>query len=340
MPANRSMPAATLIPVIPALRTLAILPLIAIAVATRAAAQEQPPVPPCEGQVPEAAPCRARYDTAPVLDPAPEPPLAEGEPRTPLVWIFVDETGAVRRAQVQRPTGPEWDYAAVQRARQLHFRPAALAGMAVVAWVLMPVTAVPPPASCADASMSVPLSAGALFVDSTGFDRPELGTRFTYVAEQGFGIDLFVYPRPEGETPRGEVEKTLAVLRQGSVAGGPESIAVLRARPERARSSPRGAMELGGHRAVVVHAQVHAPGERVRPDPRYQEVEFAGYSAVFRARLGGNPVESYIGVFPAGGEYLKVRATYPRTRGARGQVWEFVDQILSHRAWRMKGCQR
>jgi hypothetical protein len=295
---------------IPVLRRLACLPLLAFA--TRAAAQEQPPVPPCEGGSAEAAPCRAAYDTAPVLDPASQPPLAVGEARTPLVWIYVDETGAVRRAQVQRPAGGgvDWDIAARDRARQFRFQPATLAGRPVAAWVLMPVTAVPPPASCAQSSMSVPLSAGAQFVDSTAFDRPELGTRFGYAA-RGFAIDLFVYPHAQGETARDEVDRTLAALRQGAVQGGPDGVAVVRAGPE-----------------------------RVRPSRRFRDAHFAGYSAVYRARLEGKPVESYVGVFPAGGEDLKVRATYPPGGDARRQVQEFVQQVLSHRAWRMRGCPR
>jgi hypothetical protein len=107
------------------------------------------------------------------------------------------------------------------------------------------------------------------------------------------------------------VEGTLAALREGSVRGGPDSVAVLRAGPE-----------------------------QVRPGRRFREVEFAGYSAVYRATLAGAPVESYIAVVPAGEQDLKVRATHPRTRAARQQVGEFVQQILSNRAWRMKGCPR
>jgi hypothetical protein len=215
----------------------------------------------------------------------------------------------VRRAQVHQPTHPDWDIAALERARQFRFRPAMLQGKAVAAWILVPVSAVPPPASCAGMD-AVPLSAGGVLVDSIVFDRPEMGRQYTYAVE-GFGIDLFVYPRREGKTPRSEVEGTLAALRDGSVRGGPDSVTVLRAGPE-----------------------------QVRPSRRFREVEFAGYSAVYRATLAGVPVESYVAVFPAGEQDLKVRATHPRTRAAREQVGEFVQQILSNRAWRMKGCPR
>ena len=47
------------------LRRLAVLSLVAVA--TRAVAQEQAALPACEDADPEAAPCRAHYDTAPVL---------------------------------------------------------------------------------------------------------------------------------------------------------------------------------------------------------------------------------------------------------------------------------
>ena len=289
------------------LRKLAVLPLLALA--TRAAAQEQP-VPPCEGRDPAAAPCRAHYDTAPVLDPASQPPLAAGEARKPLVWIYVDETGAVRHAQVHQPAGGvDWDVAARDRARQFHFQPATLAGRPVGAWVLLPVAAVPPPATCAGTD-AVPRSAGAVLVDSMVSGRPEIGTVYRYAAS-GFDIHLFVYRHAEGETPQAEVEKTLAALRQGAVQGGPDSIAVVREGPE-----------------------------RLRPSRRFREVEFAGHSAHFRARLGGSWMESYIAVFPAGAEDLKVRATYPGGGGARREVAEFVQQLLSSRAWRMRGCPR
>lgn len=304
--------------------------LLLVGVATRAAAQEQPPVPPCEGRDPAAAPCRAPYDTAPVLDPASEPPLGEGIPRRPLVWVYVDETGAVGRAQVQRPAGADWDIAARDRARQFRFQPATLAGRPVGAWVLMPVAALPKPASCADLSMSVPRSAGALFVDSAVVEGPEPGTRFRYAA-RGFGIDLFVHPHREGDTPRAEVERTLALLQQG-LRGGPDSIAVARAGPERVR--PDGPVPGRRDSLRVVRGEVTTGPPRRTPRP----VEFAGYSAVYRTRLTDSHVESYLGAFPARGEDLRIHASHPRTGGARGQVEEFVWQILSNRAWRMKGC--
>jgi len=281
-----------------------------LVLAGRAAAQEEPAVPPCDGRDPAAAPCRARYDAPPALDSASVAALPAGEGRTPLVWIYVDETGAVRHAQVHRPTGPDFDIAARDRAKQFRFRPAALQGAPVAAWVLMPVRAVPPPASCAASAMSVPLSAGGVFVDSVVMERPELGTRFRY-ATAGFPIDLFVYPRREGDTPRAQVERAVAALQAGSVAGGPDSVSVLRAGPE-----------------------------RLRPSDRFRGIEFAGYGAFVRGRLAGNRVESYIGVFSARDEDLKVRATYVPDADARKDLRVFVQQFLSHRAWRMSGCPR
>src|SRR3954447_4872938 len=280
-----------------------------LAFATRAAAQEESAVPPCTGEGREAAPCRAAYDSAPVLDPGSVPPLAGGGALTPRVWIYVDETGAVRHAQVAQPTRHDWDMAARDRALHFRFTPAALAGKPVAAWILVPVRAVPPPASCADVSMSVPLSAGAQFADSVVLDRPSLGTRFHYTA-RGFGIDLFVHPH-QALTPRGEVENTLALLRQGAVRGGPDSVAVLR-----------------------------AGAQRLRPSRRFRDVRFNGYSALFRATAEGIPVESYMAVFPAGGQDLEIRATYPLGVHGRAQVAEFVQQLLSSRASRMKGCPR
>jgi hypothetical protein len=281
-----------------------------LALAGRAAAQEEPAVPPCDGRDPAAAPCRARFDTPPVLDSASAAPLPAGEGRTPLVWIYVDETGAVRHAQIQRPAGADWDIAARDRAKQFRFRPAALQGAPVAAWVLLPVRAVPPPASCAGLDMSVPRSAGGVFLDSVVMERPEQGTVFHY-AGPGFPIDLFVYPHQEGETPRVQVEKTLRVLQEGRVAGGPESIVVR-----------------------------HAGPERLRPSERFPRTVFEGYTAVFRGQLAGTEMESYVGVFPAGSEDLKVRATYPPGREAREAVNVFMQQFFAYRAWRMSGCPR
>jgi hypothetical protein len=258
-----------------------------------------------------------------------------GEARKALVWIYVDETGAVRRAQVHQPAGGvDRDIAARDRARLFHFQPATLAGRAVGAWVLMPVSAVPPPPSCADFA-SVPLSAGARYVDSTASGRPEGGARYRYAA-QGFGIDLFVYRHPEGVTPRGEVERTLALLRHGSAAGAGDSAAVVRAGPERIQSLQQGFIPRRADSLVVIRGDF----TRVRPSRRFRGVEFEGYSAVFRGVPTRTPMESYVAVFSAGDEDLEVRATYPRTRGARGQVAEFVQQVLSDRAWRMRGCPR
>jgi len=313
------------------LRTLACVPLVAIA--ARAAAQE-PPAPPCEGRDPAAAPCRAPYDTAPVLDPASEPPLAEGVPRRPLVWIYVDETGAVRRALIQRPLGVDWDIAARDRALRFRFQPAALAGRPVGAWVLMPVAAVPPPPSCADLAMSVPRSAGALFADSAVVEGPEPGTRFRYAA-RGFGIDLFVHPHHAGETAQGEVERTLALLRQDPSRGA-DSIAVVRAGAERVPLE--NIRHRGRDSLAVIRARVNPPG--VRPPPPMRPAEFVGYSAVFRGKLTGRTVESYLGVFPAGDQDLRIHASHPRTGDAGRQVQEFVEQILANRAWRMNDCPR
>jgi hypothetical protein len=280
------------------------------AVAAEASAQDAASVPPCTGPHVEAEPCRARFDTPPALDPASEPPLPPGERSMPRVWILVDSAGTAARALVYAPTRAEWDFAARDRALRFRFHPAMLDGRPVAAWVLMPVAAVPPPHTCADVHGSVPLSAGALLLDSVPIEPPGRGTQFIYGAD-GFRIDLFIYPHAEGRTPRDEVEAIFGFLARGAMPGGPDSAVVVR----------RGA-------------------QRLRPSERFRSVEFAGYSAVYRARLEGRRVESYVGVFPAGGEDLKVRATYPPSGESRRAIEVFLQQILSERAWRMNGCPR
>ena len=283
--------------------------LATVAATARVSAQEVAELPPC-GAPPTAdePPCRSRYDAPPVLDPVPAPPPASREMRKPRVWMLVDETGAVRHAHVDVPAGVDWDLAALDRARQLHFRPATLAGSPVAAWVLMEVEAVPPPATCAG-SMRVPLSAGAFLVDSARFADPSFGTQYTYRAD-GVSIDVFIYPRKDGQTARGEVEGPLTVISRGLVRG------------------------------EAVEAVVRAGTERVRPRGRFRD-RFAGYAARFRGSLGGVPSESYIAVFPgADGQWLKIRSTWPRGVDAMPLIRGFLDQFLGAEAHRIHGCPR
>ena len=291
----------------------ALLPLAIAAAGVPAGAQRAQPLLPCTPAQMAEAPCLSPYDVAPSV--AAEPPLAQTgeERRTSQVWMLVDETGVVREAQIGRSAGnADWDFAAVSRAREYRFQPATHGGRPVAAWILVPVAAAPRPQSCADFDMGMPLSAGvAEFMDSVVFDRPEHGTSYRYRAMSGFPIHVFVYPAVGQGSAGAQVQETIAHLRSGDVPNGPDSLSVLGGGRERVRLSARG----GGGVAT-------------------------GHAARLRLWFGGEPAESYVAVFPAQDGFVKFRATYPPGRDERAMVGEFVEQILSDRGWRERGCPR
>jgi len=290
--------------------------LLGAATAAEGASQRGTALPPCSPADPSYEPCQARYDVAPtVLREAP-PPAAGGEqPRTSQVWVYVDSTGTVLKSQIHRPApgpaGVAWDQAAVGRARQYRFNPAMLGGRPTGAWVSIPVVAVPRPQTCAVAAMSVPLSAGAQFVDSLVFDQPELGTAYRYRTPAGHDIDVYIYPRAPGTTPEGEVTRTYETLRGQLISHSPDSVSITRQHQERVRVRVR------DRRPVI-----------------------PGYGAWMKIWTGGEEADSYVGVFPFGDRYVKVRSTHPPTRTARAMTDEFIHQFLGYQAWRAEGCPR
>ncbi|HEU4883383.1 MAG TPA: hypothetical protein VFT45_14075 [Longimicrobium sp.] len=279
--------------------------------AAPASARAQPGLPACRVEEIEMEPCLAAYDERPVV--ASEPPLAQnGRRETPHVWMLVDETGAVRAAQIARSGGVDWDLAAIERAKQYRFRPALLAGRPTPAWIMLPVPAVPPPQTCADFDSPVPLSAGvAELADSTVFEAEEWGTAYHYLTLGGFRIDLFLYPAADHGPPEVQVDESIEVLRSRSVAGAPDSLAVLGRGRERVRLFG----DAGGG-AVT------------------------GQFARLRVWFGDEQGESYMAIFPAKDGFVKVRATYRPGRDAREIVAEFTRQVLSNQAWRERGCPR
>lgn len=292
-------------------RGVCVLLSLGIAGAVPLAAQSQPRLPACDPAAMEYEPCASAYDTPPVLVSEADLVSTGDEARVTLVWMLVDTTGAVLTSQVGRSAGMDWDFAAVERAKGFRFHPAMHAGRPTPAWMLLPVAASPPVATCATLPMSVPLSAGGEFVDSTVFEDPALGTAFHYRTRGGWGMDMFAYPAPEGGSPEQQVEETIVSLRSGEVRYGPDSLAVLGRGAERVRL-----YESGGGGVVT------------------------GRSARMRLWFGGEAAESYVAVFPSRGEFVKFRATYPATREARETVGEFLRSMLSSRGWRDRGCPR
>jgi hypothetical protein len=288
-----------------------VLSLLLAAGAAPASAQTEPSIPLCRVEEIEIAPCLASYDVRPEV--AAAPPLAQDGPReTPHVWMLVDETGAVRATQIARSGGVDWDLAAIERAKQYRFRPAMLGGRPTPAWIMLPVPAVPPPQTCADFAMPVPLSAGvARLVDSTVFEAEKWGTSYHYLSLGGFGIDLFLYPADEHGTPEAQVEESIEALRSQSVDMGPDSLSVADRGRERVRLYDTG----GGGVAV-------------------------GHFARLRVWFQGERGESYMAIFPAKDGFVKIRATYRPHRDAREIVDEFMRQVLSNHAWRELGCPR
>lgn len=293
-------------------RRAVLLPLLLAAAAAQAGAQAHAALAPCTPAEVEMGPCLASFDAPPVL--AAQPPLGEegGRRQTPHVWMLVDETGAVRATQIARSGGMDWDLAAVARAKSYRFQPAMLGGRPTPAWILLPVPAVPPPQTCADFDMAVPLSAGvAEFVDSTVFEAEEWGTSYHYRSLGGFGIDLFLYPAAEHGPPEAQVEESIEALRSRAVRTAPDSLSVLSRGRERVRL-----YETGGGGVAV------------------------GWFARLRVWFDDERAESYMAVFPARDGFVKIRATYPPGGGAREIVAEFARQVLSNQAWRALGCPR
>lgn len=284
---------------------------LGLASALPLAAQNQHRLPACDPAAMDDEPCASAYDTPPVLVSEADLVSTGEQPRVAQVWMLVDTTGAVLATQVGHSAGLDWDRAAVRRARAFRFRPAMQQGRPTTAWILLSVAAAPEVQTCATMPMSVPLSAGGQFRDSTVFEDPALGTAFHYRALQGWGMDMFVYPAPEGGSPEQQVEQTIASLRSGEVSHGPDSVAVLSRGGERVRLYENG----GGGIAQ-------------------------GPSARMRLWFQGEVVESYVAVFLSRGEFVKFRATYPAGREARETVSEFVRSMLSSRAWWDRGCPR
>ena len=137
---------------------------------------------PCAPGEADVAPCRTRFDTAAALLREAPASIHPGEARTPRVWMYVDETGVVRQAQIGYSAGMDWDRAAIERAKQYLFQPAMLDGQPTSAWVYLPVVSIPEPQTCADFEMAVPISAGvAQFVDSLVFESASQGRGYKYV---------------------------------------------------------------------------------------------------------------------------------------------------------------
>lgn len=275
-----------------------------------ASAQRPPDLRACAPGEAEVAPCRTSFDAAPVLLHEAPLPAVSGEARSPHVWMYVDETGAVQHAQIGFSATVDWDMAAIQRAREYRFRPATLGGEPVPAWVYMPVASIPLPQTCADFPMSVPLSAGALFVDSLVFDSPADGTAYSYRSLTGLPLDVYLYPGAPDRSAESDVMLTIEALQSGEVRNGPDSIAIGRHGAERVRTL----------------------GDR--------SSRHTGYSARLRAWFGDQEAESFVAVFAVGDRMVKFRATHLPGRAARDEVTVFMRQILTNQAWRARGCPR
>lgn len=275
-------------------------------------AQSTARLPACGAADPRQDPCQLPFDRAPMLRERAAVPDHPGERRTAQLWIYVDTAGLVQNAQVQRGAGVDWDMAAIQLVRHFTFDAATRGGRPTPAWVLFALAVVPKPQTCDDFEMAVPISAGAaVFVDSLAYVQRELGVAYRYRIIDDSPADVFIYPRGERGTPEYEVVKTLEAMQGSLVKPSADSM--------RLRTRGR---------------------QRVRTEYRGSKHDFVGYRANFRVWIQGHEVESYVGAFPVGQSYVKIRVTHPPTRRARDLVDEFTRQMLSNQHWRTLGCPR
>ena len=262
-------------------------------------------LPSCAPGAPESFPCQLPYDAEPVVEP--RPALLAAGTRTPHVWIFVDEGGAVKAAEIGRSAGVAYDRPAVALAKGFRFRPATLGGRAVPAWVLLSVATTAEPESCP--SMGVPLSAGvAAFVDSAVLERPELGTLYRFAEEEEvradtveLRFDVFIYPAAEvWGSPEEQGEAFLKALEIGQQRGRFRSFEVLGKETQSVSVDNRGrAMKVPVHTIRVMLETAAGPGE------------------------------SYFAVFPYLDRNVKIRVTSPPSGEARRVIDEFLRQLVS-----------
>jgi len=281
---------------------------IGMALGPSLAAQDLPlgKLPACDATAPQSFPCVTPFDKGPVALNS-SGPTGSGTLRTPRVWVYVSDSGAVTATQIARSAGFDFDVAAIAIAKHLRFTPASLGGRAVAVWFVVPITTAPAPEPCPD--MAVPVSAGwASFADSLPLERPELGTMYRYqgvdrVAE--LRLDVFIYPQSGWPSPEEQVQTF------------PESLEVMRGRGEIS-----GYEVLGGDDMKV----------EVR-SARLGRVTIRGFVSRLKLReTSGREYNLYFAVFPEQQTYIKFRGTYPLDLRAQNTIDEFVRQVLEARA--------
>ena len=261
----------------------------------------------------EEGPCRVAFDAPPILlTPA---RTSAGAGKTPQVWLLVDESGGVRRAQIHISAGGDFDIAAVDSAKRLRFRPARRGDSAVASWIALPVPVGEIREACP--GMGVPLSAGvASFVDSTVLERPELGTLYRFASEVEPGLadvrfDVFIYPASQWPTPTDQIANYLAVLDGQRARGDLAQFRVLENRERKFDVRTR-----------RVHTQLRAHILRVSLNTTTH-----------------NESESAMAVFRHRDRFVKLRITYPPAGNYRAAAYEFVRQVLSALVSRPAHCQ-
>lgn len=269
-------------------------------------------VPAC-AQATAEFPCRVPFDTPPTLLTTPTASSATG--KVAEVWILVDESGKVRRAQIHRSAGVDVDMAAVDSAKHLLFRPAKLRDRPVASWIVLLVHVGAIRESCP--GMGVPLSAGvAAFVDSTILERPELGTQYRFASEPELGLaearfDVLIYPAAQWPAPPEQIATHLSALERQRASGELSEFRVLENRERKfdVRSS-RVRKQLRAH---ILRVRLHPPS--------------------------GDEVESVMGVFRDVDRYVGFRIIHPPSDHYRRAAYEFVRQVLSALASRPSHCR-
>ncbi|HEU4996755.1 MAG TPA: hypothetical protein VFT29_18190 [Gemmatimonadaceae bacterium] len=247
-------------------------------------------------------PCRVAVDRVAMLRSSVDTSIAAA--KTPRVWVLVSATGEVKHTRIHQSAGVDADLAAVKVAKELRFEPAAIAGRPVASWLVLPINVSAVPESCD--IMAVPASAGvARFVDSTVFDKPDLGTQYHFAAAKDLGLDdalfdVFLFPATNWPEPARQGADMITVLEGYQRDGKLAEFHVLKAGAER------------------VDVQSSATRKR-----------FEGY--MVRAELKTTDevnLESLMWVFRDRDRYVKFRITYPPTRGYREAAVGFIIQVL------------
>ena len=159
--------------------------------------------------------------------------------------------------------------------------------------------------------MGVPLSAGALFVDSQPLQLPEVGMRYRFNDLDGHGLEVIDVPAESLPGPDEQVRQLLLEFESLVARNEISSFVVERQGP------------------VELHARKNHPtGGTI----------FRGYEGWVRISLQGEEYDWHVSVFRWRDLYTHLRGTHPKGAEAAKAAELFAYQLLSSRAARPEHC--